>query len=110
MQHHTLLPILLFVFSTQPIALALTENVCTSHHPITQNPPIIGHVSHTQSNVCEWLGIPYAKPPVGKLRFSRPETAEPEGDAFMADAYVSLMNPYEVVHVRGEVHEVGEFM
>ncbi|OAL53446.1 alpha/beta-hydrolase [Pyrenochaeta sp. DS3sAY3a] len=33
---------------------------------------IQGHSSKTQSNVCEWLGVPYASPPIGHLRFAPP--------------------------------------
>lgn len=39
----------------------------------TANGPITGHVADNSACVVEYLGIPYAKPPVDKLRFAAPE-------------------------------------
>ncbi|WQF78714.1 Putative carboxylesterase, type B, carboxylesterase type B, carboxylesterase type B, active [Colletotrichum destructivum] len=39
----------------------------------TSNGPITGHLASNSSNVLEYLGIPYVKPPVGDLRFAPPE-------------------------------------
>ncbi|KAI6354923.1 hypothetical protein MCOR25_008409 [Pyricularia grisea] len=39
----------------------------------TTNGRVIGHVAPNTSCVVEYLGIPYAKPPVGQLRFAAPE-------------------------------------
>lgn len=38
----------------------------------TSNGPIIGHLSSEYEEVIEYLGIPYAQPPVGELRFEAP--------------------------------------
>ncbi|KAI8301173.1 hypothetical protein K4K61_009069 [Colletotrichum sp. SAR11_59] len=38
----------------------------------TTNGPITGHLASNASAVIEYLGIPYAKPPVGDLRFASP--------------------------------------
>lgn len=37
--------------------------------------------------VREFLGIPYAKPPVGELRFAPPQKHEPWKEPFMADKF-----------------------
>ncbi|KAF4342088.1 triacylglycerol lipase V precursor [Fusarium beomiforme] len=39
----------------------------------TANGPITGHVADNSPCVVEYLGIPYAKPPVGELRFAAPK-------------------------------------
>lgn len=39
----------------------------------TTNGPVFGHAASNSPDVLEYLGIPYAKPPVGDLRFAPPE-------------------------------------
>ncbi|QIW95499.1 hypothetical protein AMS68_001017 [Peltaster fructicola] len=39
----------------------------------TSNGPIVGHIASNQTSVVEYLGIPYAAPPVGQLRFAAPQ-------------------------------------
>lgn len=39
----------------------------------TSNGLIVGHEAQNRSAVAEFLGIPYAQPPVGDLRFAAPE-------------------------------------
>ncbi|KAL9121468.1 MAG: hypothetical protein Q9187_001970 [Circinaria calcarea] len=58
----------------------------------TLNGPITGHQAPNRSNVIEYLGIPYAKPPLGSLRFAPPErynTTEP----LIASEFVSRASP-----------------
>lgn len=39
----------------------------------TTNGPIKGHAASNSQSVIEYLGIPYAKPPIGDLRFAPPK-------------------------------------
>ena len=45
--------------------------VCTVK---TSSGYITGHPARNRSQVVEYLGIPYAKPPTGHLRFAAPQT------------------------------------
>lgn len=38
----------------------------------TSSGPVEGHEASVEKNVSAYLGIPYAKPPLGKLRFMPP--------------------------------------
>lgn len=38
----------------------------------TSSGPVVGHAATAHSEVSEYLGIPYAQPPVGHLRFAAP--------------------------------------
>jgi cholinesterase len=39
----------------------------------TSSGPVEGHIALNTTNVSEYLGIPFAKPPLGDLRFAPPE-------------------------------------
>lgn len=39
----------------------------------TQGGPVTGHAASSAKNVSTYLGIPYAKPPIGDLRFAPPK-------------------------------------
>lgn len=73
----------------------ITRWMGLSHHPSYNTPVetssgfIVGHEALNASNVAEYLGIPYAQPPLGDLRFAAPVPFK--GDAsstFIASQYV----------------------
>jgi hypothetical protein len=50
--------------------------------------PVLGHVAQSVSTVREFLGIPFAQPPVGALRWQPPVPNQPWGPAVLtADKY-----------------------
>lgn len=69
----TLFPFLLLFFSFRIVSPATQDNVVIS----TKNGKVQGKLlSMPGGNVRAFLGIPYGKPPTGKLRFIAPEPAD----------------------------------
>ncbi|KAL1869541.1 hypothetical protein Plec18167_007839 [Paecilomyces lecythidis] len=81
MQFHILLP---FLGLLAPV-LASEITVSTSNGPIT------GHRASKSPDVIEYLGIPYAAPPVGDLRFAAPQSYQGQ-KPYVASNYSSLVN------------------
>jgi hypothetical protein len=52
---------------------------------VTSNGKITGHLAPGMRNTVEYLGIPYAQPPVGELRFAAPLPLEGKTDYVAAD-------------------------
>ncbi|KAJ9360092.1 hypothetical protein DTO027B9_1644 [Paecilomyces variotii] len=67
MQLHILLPFLGFL---APVLARTVSEFTVS----TSNGPITGHRASKSPDVTEYLGIPYAAPPVGDLRFAAPQS------------------------------------
>ena len=54
----------------------------------TSDGEIIGHLAKNRSSVLEFLGIPYAQPPTGSLRFAAPAKRQGSG-SYVASDWVS---------------------
>lgn len=54
----------------------------------TSSGSIVGHRASNRSQVLEYLGIPYAQPPIGSLRFAAPQSYT-ANCAFVASKFVS---------------------
>ena len=52
--------------------MAISNKPHHNHQVKTSNGIIIGHAAPNASQVVEYLGIPYAQPPIGDLRFAAP--------------------------------------
>src|ERR1700760_1952894 len=63
----------------------------------TASGSIKGHASTWKSQVSEYLGIPYATPPVGELRFEAPQAFTSKKD-FAASKFVSCRNRFDSRH------------
>lgn len=66
-------------------SLVLARGTCVVK---TVNGLVVGHRASHRSEVSEFLGIPYAKPPVDLLRFAAPQKYTTKG-RFVASKFVS---------------------
>jgi len=62
----------------------------------TSSGPVAGHAAATDSEVSEYLGIPYAQAPVGDLRFAAPlkytGSSTLNGSTFVGSPCITLTN------------------
>jgi Carboxylesterase family len=56
----------------------------------TTSGTIIGHAASKRSAVSEYLGIPFAQPPLGKLRFAAPQPFKSNGKVIASNFVSSL--------------------
>jgi cholinesterase len=68
-----------FVSGLVAIPTALGADWTVGQIVDTTSGRVQGHASSTRPEVSEYLGIPFAKPPVGDLRWAAPETFEGSG-------------------------------
>lgn len=67
--------------------LAVAQKVTVGATVQTQSGPVTGHAALNRTAVSEYLGIPYASPPLGNLRFAAPQSYN-STKPFSASAYV----------------------
>ncbi|KAL8710459.1 MAG: hypothetical protein Q9220_004891 [cf. Caloplaca sp. 1 TL-2023] len=101
------------------VSLALFSLSLTSAHnfPVgtkvqTSSGVIIGHAARNRTRVSEYLGIPYARPPVGDLRFAAPQSFS-SSSVFNASSYINdrhfsyRLNIFGFSGAPGETQNVG---
>ncbi|KAJ5381800.1 CAZyme family CE10 [Penicillium cataractarum] len=59
--------------------LALAAVAAAQQAYVGSGAVIQGHNASQNPSVTEWLGVPYAQPPIGQLRFAPPQTYTPRG-------------------------------
>jgi Carboxylesterase family len=58
----------------------------------TTSGSIVGQASSWKKEVSEYLGVPFAAPPVGPLRWAAPQPFKGDGKTIQATKYVSFEN------------------
>ncbi|KAF2405046.1 alpha/beta-hydrolase [Trichodelitschia bisporula] len=89
----------------RPLLFAAIAAAAPALTPVrTSSGPILGHASNWHPAVTEYLGIPYAQPPVGTLRFAPP--APYTSNASFTAAHFSPTCPGNV-HANGSISYVS---
>jgi carboxylesterase type B len=74
----------LFIFSIQGVcALSATSGRGAGAQVQTSSGLVSGHAASNATTVSEYLGIPYAEPPVDELRFAPPQKLDADPADFI---------------------------
>ncbi|PWY66019.1 alpha/beta-hydrolase [Aspergillus heteromorphus CBS 117.55] len=84
----------LLLIAALPLAGALTPNVLTVS---TDNGAVTGHRSVTHPEVLDFLGIPFAQPPMGNLRWEAPQKYHGNG-TYVAKSFVRITQDCPYTH------------
>lgn len=79
--------------ATAAAPTAEEENVWQAGNPVeTTSGNVVGHNAKWPENsgVSEYLGIPFAEPPVGPLRWKKPVAFKGNGSTIQADNFVCI--------------------
>lgn len=88
MTRYSLAPVVaLLALFAGPAAAAPGHGKPASLTVQTTNGAVIGHPAFNASSVVEYLGIPYAQPPVGALRFAPPQRFQGGNASYEAAAF-----------------------
>jgi para-nitrobenzyl esterase len=82
MRKHVFAGILLSALFAPFLTEALAESLCSQ--PVETSQGLVQGKDDPKNGACVWKGIPYAKPPVGNLRWRAPEPPEPHQGIFEA--------------------------
>lgn len=83
---------------------------CTDKEAVTakcQNGNFVGQIEK-ETNVMSFKGIPYAKPPIGELRWKAPQAPEDSDETFKADKYGTSSIQYGWPEFRADNNPIGE--
>ncbi len=87
-------------------AFARAEGLCT--RPVqTGQGPVLGRAA-ASGEACVWKGIPYARPPVGELRWRPPEPPLPREGVFKADEFSAACIQEKKPASAGECRSISE--
>ncbi|KAI3481811.1 hypothetical protein L1887_55581 [Cichorium endivia] len=70
---HGSAPLRLFLALSAALLCLQTAEATGVNEVVTTNGVVSGHIAPDRKNTVEYLGIPYAQPPIGKLRFAPPQ-------------------------------------
>ena len=76
--------------TSQLAATSTSDYILTWTEPTTQSTRLGEVQGLTDGKVNAFLGLPYAKPPIGKLRFRAPEAVEPWQETLAANAFPNV--------------------